>query len=251
MRKILLGLLLAALLSIFGAMVINGVEVAGIRLGYSVQEIIDENDNLDTAIATLATSIDTEYQATKDNLDYSFKRLQSEKQNYQTTIAYSTEEELKAANETEQYRLDYLWTTIGLYATKYNLVMRSDFSHGTSGVQDQYNISFTVRGEYLSVSEFIYDIEKDPSLGFRIEEFALVPYSDTELQGTFIIKNVSVDPSSLSASATITSGTITDNTNGIVNSNTINSTTSNNTQNTNRTNTSNNTNTSNTNTSSR
>lgn len=245
MRKILLGLLLAALLTIFGVMVINGIDVGGLRLGYSVQEIINENDNLDTAIATLSTNIDTEYQSAKDNLDFSFKRLQNEKQNYQTTIAYSTEEEIKAANETEQYRLDYLWTTIGLYATKHNLVMRSDFSHGTSGVQDQYNISFTVRGEYLSVSEFVYEIEKDPTLGFRIEEFALVPYSDTELQGTFLIKNVPVDPSSLSASATISTGTITDNINGSQNSNITNS-------NTQGTNTLNNTNTTNiTNTSSR
>ena len=96
-----------------------------------------------------------------------------------------------------------------MYAKKYNVAMKADLSHGSSGVNNQYNISFTAVGEYISISEFIYAIEKDSTLGFRIEEFAMVPYSEEYLQATFIIKNISIDPSSLSSSASVSSGTVT------------------------------------------
>lgn len=213
MRKILLSLLLVALLAIFAAMVISGFSVGRLTIGHSIQEIIEENNKLDTAIATLGTKIDTEYQTSKINLDASFKKLQTEKQTYQDTIAYSTPEDLMAANQTEEYKLDYLWTNIGLFATRNNLVMKVDLSHGSSGVSNQYNISFTAIGEYLSISEFIYAIEKDPSLGFRIEEFAIVPYSEDSLQATFIIKNVAIDKNSLSETTSVSSGTVTSNNN--------------------------------------
>lgn len=102
---------------------------------------------------------------------------------------------------------------------------------GSSGVQNYYNISFTAIGEYLSISEFVYAIEKDDTLGFRIEEFALVPYAevksqttsggsntqtsvpDIKLQATFIIKNVLIEPESLSGTA-VSTGTVTNNQNG-------------------------------------
>lgn len=213
MRKLLLTFLLLILLAIFGGMVVSGYEFGDLRVGYSIQDIIAENNKLDTQIATLGTKIDTEYQTARIGLDTSFKKLQTEKQNYQDLIAYSSQEELNAAIHTEEYKLDYLWTKIGSFATGNNLVMKSDLSHGTSGVSNQYNISFVVIGEYIDISEFVYAIEKEPTLGFRIEEFALVPYSEDTLQATFLIKNVAIDPASLNEQITVSSGTVTTNPN--------------------------------------
>lgn len=206
MRKVLITILLLALLAIFGVIVVSGLTVAHIPIGHSVQTIINKNAELDNNIANLEGRINREYSQTKSNLEASFSRLQSEKQTYLDTIAYTTQEELEAANKAEQYKLEYLWTTIGVYATQNNVTMKADVSYGSSGVPNQYNISFTVTGEYLSISEFIYAIEKDPSLGFRIEEFALVPYSENSLQSTFIIKNISIDQESISKSSSISTG---------------------------------------------
>lgn len=213
MRKVLIGFLLAILLAAFVMMVVSGLEIGNFRLGYSVKEVIDHNDKLDNDISGLKSKIETEYALAKSDLDRSFKKLQSEKENYQKTIAYTTEEEMLAAQQNEEYKLDYLWTNIGLYAKKNNIVMKADLTNGSSGVSNQYNISFTATGEYLSISEFVYAIEKDEKLGFRIEEFALVPYSENSLQATFIIKNVAIDPTSLSSSAAVQSNNAKTNTN--------------------------------------
>jgi len=211
MRKILIALLLVALLVLFGGIVYSGVTIGNVSLGYSIPQIINKNAELDKSIAQLSTEIETNYELAKVNLDASFKKLQAEKQNYQSTIAYTTDEELKNANKMEQYKLDYLWTNLGIYATNNGVIMKADLSHGTSGIKDQYNISFTAIGQYLALSEFVYAIEKDPELGFRIDEFSLVPYSEDTLQATFLIKNVTIDPNSLSRSASVANGTVTNN----------------------------------------
>lgn len=223
MRKVLITILLLALLTIFAVIVISGLTVANLPIGHSVQAIINKNTELDDNIANLGNRINKEYSQARSNLEASFARLQSEKQTYLDTIAYTTEEQLESANKAEQYKLDYLWTTIGLYATKNNVTMKADVSYGSSGVPNQYNISFTATGEYLSISEFIYAIEKDSSLGFRIEEFALVPYSENSLQATFIIKNISIDAESISKSSSIGTGDNTVNNSTNTDTNTVTS----------------------------
>ena len=206
MRKILISILLLALIAIFSVMVLSGLTIGKITIGRSVKEVVNKNDELDKSIEALETKIKTEYETSRGNLETSFKKLQTEKQTYQSTIAYTKEEELKNASTTEQYKMNYLWTNIGSYATKNDVVLKAEVSYGSSGLPNQYNISFTATGEYLSISEFVYAIEKDSNLGFRIEEFALVPYSENSLQATFIIKNIPIDPNSLSPSTGI-SGT--------------------------------------------
>lgn len=67
-----------------------------------------------------------------------------------------------------------------------------------TGVKGLYNIAFVATGEYISISEFIYAIEKDEKLGFKIENFQMVSNNDiNELRATFNIKNVAIDENSL------------------------------------------------------
>ena len=66
-------------------------------------------------------------------------------------------------------------------------------------------MKFTATGEYVGITDFIYDIENDSSLGFKIEEFKLLPattqQSDgkTNLSATFTCKNIAIniDPSAI------------------------------------------------------
>lgn len=219
MRKVLISFLLLILLALFAMMLISGVEVGNFALGYSIEDIINKNAELDISISKLGEKINKEYKLALSNLSTSFDKLQKEKENYEKTVAYMSSDEVQDANKEERYKLDYLWTKIGVNATQNNLILKADLSNGSSGVQNQYNISFTAIGEYLSISEFVYAIEKDDTLGFRIEEFALVPYSEEKLQATFIIKNIAILPESLSNSSSVSTGTVTTNPDGNSNNN--------------------------------
>lgn len=225
MRKILISLLVILLLVLLGMTVIYGMKIGNFELGHSVKEIIDNNDNLDVEISALTAEINTNYLKAQSSLNSSLAKLQTEKENYLNKVRYTTEEEMQKANVSEQYKISYIWTTIGLYATKnYCQSLKIEVSNSTSGVPNQYNLTITTTGNYLDISNFIYAIEKDSNLGFRIEEFNMVPYAQTTsnsqntneneneniLQATFMVKNITLDPASL-------------NTNNITNSNTSNS----------------------------
>ena len=202
MRRILISALIVILIAIFTLMAASGISIGKLKIA-SIGEIIQENKNLDDDIEKLNTAIETDYVSAKSNLDASLKKLQTSKQKYQDTIRYSTEEEIRAANQTEKYEIGFLWTKIGLYATKNNVVMQANVTSGS--ISGLYNISFTALGEYISISEFIRAIENDSKLGFKIEDFTLSPSSSTEnLQATFIIRNVSIDSESLTAAARTT-----------------------------------------------
>lgn len=200
MRKILLGFLTLILLAILGTAVIYGLELGTFHFGYSVRDIIEKNDELNLNLADLQTKINNEYASVQTSLSSSFIDLQNSKEAYLNKVKYSTEEEIQKANVAEQYKIGYIWTNIGLYATRNNCFLRKvEVSNSSSGIADQYNLTFTTIGEYLDISNFIYTIEKDASLGFRIEEFNMVPYTQgtNKLQATFMIKNIMLDPNSL------------------------------------------------------
>lgn len=92
----------------------------------------------------------------------------------------------------------------------------------------------------MGISEFIRDIEDDSDLAFKIEEFSMrTGASTSELQATFICKNIPIEGiSSLDTSANSASNTNQNTTNN-TNSNTTNSTSTNTTNTTNTTNSTN------------
>lgn len=202
MRRILLYTLIIILLALFTLMALSGVSIGKLRIA-SISEIIEENNKLDVEIEKLNTTIETDYVSANSNLDESFKKLQTSKKKYNDTIMFSTEEEIKAANQEEKYKIGYLWTKIGLYATKNDVVMQANVTQGS--VKDKYNISFTVVGEYISISEFIRAIENDSNLGFKIEDFSLSTNTDNLLKGTFIIRNIAIDSNSITSMTNATS----------------------------------------------
>ena len=208
MRKFLIMILIVILLVALGFMAIKGLEIGKFKI-HSIQDIIADNKELDEELATLSYSIDNDYETSKTNLQKSLQTLLKNKQDYQDAITFSTEDEIQKANQSEKYKLDYLWTKIGLYATKNGVVLQMNVSNSSSGLPSQYDISFTAIGEYLSISEFIYAIENDSNLGFKIEKFDLEDYvgtktdedgntvSDNLLKGSFVVRNVPLDQSSI------------------------------------------------------
>lgn len=216
MRKILIIILIIALLTAFGILVTSGITIGGLELP-AVEKIVSDNKNLDAKIAELDNEIKTKYTGAQTELEASLTKLKKSKQKYQETINYSTEDEIKAANQRERYKIDFIWTKIGMYATKNNVIVKMDVSAGT--VADLYNITFTATGQYLDISEFIYAIENDSKLGFKIEEFTMAPYSDDTLQSTFAVKNVAIDKDSLTANGEIVNNNINNNSNTTNNTN--------------------------------
>lgn len=204
MRKVLIMILIIIFVAVFGIMVTSGITLGAFEIP-AIEKIVNDNKELDNRIAELASSVDNDYKAALTNLDSSLRKEQASKQKYQDTITYSTEEEIKAASQMEKYEISFLWTKIGLYATGNNVTIQANVS--AASIVDLYNISFTATGTYIDITEFIEKIEKDPKLGFKIEDFTLREYSGEQLQAEFTIRNIAINKDTLNSSGNVVTTT--------------------------------------------
>ena len=200
MRKLLISILIVILLAIAGYMCYDGITVINFRIS-GIKEIKQLNESLDTQISVASRLISTDYPTELSNLSKSLKELKTEKENYDNLVNISTDEEVQSAAKFEKYEIESLWVMIGNHAKKEGVTMKMDINSSSTGTQGLYNLNFTVNGQYVGIADFIYDIENDSKLGFKIENFKLIPGSDTNiLTGTFTCKDISINIDSANVS---------------------------------------------------
>lgn len=190
MRKILISILIVALLVLAYFTVIDGLDILGFRI-LSIGEIADKNEELNNEIEKVSELTSVAYPKSKRDLQASAKTLLKQKDEYADLVSFSSNEKIDAASKFQVYDMEYLRTRLGSYATKNGVKIKIDVM--SAATEEEYNLKFTATGRYVGITEFISSIEKDTSFSFRIENFKLIPQSNTDtLQATFSINNVSI-----------------------------------------------------------
>lgn len=240
MKKLLILILIALLVTLTIFIVLNGVKIGNFEI-LGIQAIQEKNDELDQKIQQATKLASTDYKKVVSTLEENAQKLQKEKQNYEDITAVSSEGDITEAKQIKKYEIETLWVRLGNHATSEGTIMKMDVTKGTNSAADNYNLKFTATGSYISITDFISDIENDSMLGFKIEDFKMEP-SGSELQATFICKDVAIkDVSAITTEKKEETNVENQNTNST--NNTTNATnTTNSTNSTNKTNTSNNTN---------
>lgn len=211
MRRILLSILTILLIILVYFTFTNGISIGSFKI-LSWNELVENNNKLDKNIEDLEILSSVLYPQEQSKLNDSYKQLTLRKGEYADLVLYSTENELEKATQTEIYETEFLWTKLGNYATKNNGIdMKIDVVKGSSGQPNQYNLNFTLIGEYIYISDFISAVENDAKLGFRIDKFLLVPKIENSsnnnqseeqieqkvdtnlLQATFTVENVGIN----------------------------------------------------------
>lgn len=222
MRKLLISILTMILIVLAYLVVTDGILIGNFRI-LSWNDLVENNNKLDKDIENLEKLSSVTYPQEQTKLNDSYKQLKIKKDEYADLILYSSETEIAAATQTEIYETEFLWTKLGNYATKNNGIdMKIDVVKGSSGQKNQYNLNFTLIGEYAYISDFISSVENDSKLGFKINKFLLIPTSSNSnlLQATFTVENVGINIDI--ENSTNNNKTSTDNTN---NQNTVNTNT--------------------------
>lgn len=224
---ILIGLLLA--LSIF--IVLEGFEVGEVEI-LAYTGIQDRNKQLDETIQQASKLAEKDFKQAVSNVQDTSKQLEKVKKDYEDLTVVSSDGDVQAAAQIERYEIETLWVKLGNYATSEGAVVKIDIVQGnTSGT---YNLRFTVNGSYIAITDYISDIENDSTLGFKIEEFKMIP-SGNDLQGTFVCKEIAIKEISGGGSTNTGSGNNMSNANNMSNGNS--NTTTDASTNTNNTNT--------------
>ncbi len=233
MKKLLMLILIGLLLALSIFIVLSGFEVGNIEI-LSYMGIQNKNKELDEKIQEASKLTSKDYKQVITTVQDSSKKLEQTKKEYENLTVVSSEGDIQTATQIERYEVETLWVKLGNYATKEGAVVRIDIIQGNTN--DTYNLKFTVNGSYISITDFISDVENDSTLGFKIEEFKMVP-SSNNLQATFTCKEIAIKEVSETSNPNVGTTENQSNTNNTTNTNnattnTTNSTTTNNATNT-------------------
>ena len=230
MRKILISILVCLLLIGSAFFMVNGISKVNIK---GIKGLSEKNEQIEQKISDLSNVISVTYANTESNLKRTANTLQDSKTEYENQAALSNSQSPSYASQLETYDIDYLWTKLGNYARDEKVVIKIDLvASGTS--TNLYNLNFTTTGAYVNITNFIYEIENDSKLGFKIDEFKMNSSGDT-LTATFSCKEVPIKVGSIDQATsnnqggTTQSGSTTDTTGASAQGNTTSTTTGTNT----------------------
>lgn len=182
MRKILIGILTILLIIMAVLVITKGLTIGNFKI-LSVKQIIEGNDKLTAEISETEKLIRSNYPTELETLDSTVSSLLAAKEEYQDLADVSTKSEINKATTVETYTVEFLWTRLGRHATAEGVYL--------SYTPTNNSIKFTVSGDYIPILSFVSAIENDSKLGFRIENFKLIP-GGNNLQATFETRNINI-----------------------------------------------------------
>lgn len=182
MRKILIGILTILLIVMAVLVITKGLTIGNFKI-LSVKQIIEGNDKLTAEILETEKLIRSNYPTELETLDSTVSSLLAAKEEYQDLADVSTKSEINKATTVETYTVEFLWTRLGRHATAEGVYL--------SYTPTNNSIKFTVSGDYIPILSFVSAIENDSKLGFRIENFKLIP-GGNNLQATFETRNINI-----------------------------------------------------------
>lgn len=192
MKKLLILILIALLLALAGIIAINGVTIGKLNI-LGIRGIQDRSAELDEKIQEAGKLAQKDFQQAVKDVENNSEKLKNTKQEYEEMTAISSSSDVQSAVQLETYEIETLWVKLGNHATNEGATIKMDVTKGNNTTQNTYNLNFTVNGSYISITDFISDIENDETLGFKIEEFKLIPSgSDSNLQATFVCKDIAI-----------------------------------------------------------
>lgn len=165
----------------------KGLSVGQINaLSYS--EITTKNTQLNNEIGKLDNLNKNQYTSALGRLESAESTFNKTKKSYEQLASTASESEIAEVNKEEKYLLDYLWIKIGNYANENNIKVLIDY------METDRQINFDVSGPYISIINFIYDLENDSELAFDVDNIIMEGASTaSDANATFTVSNVLVE----------------------------------------------------------
>lgn len=197
MKDILITVISILLTVVIIICMVKGLTVGSFRI-LSISNIKQGSLNLDNEVDELNNLKNVTYKKKIDDLQTATKDLTTAKQKYLDLASVSSDEEIQEANLEQTYAMEFLWNKVGSYATKEGVTLKWDVS--STGVNNKYTLNFTTTGSYVGVISYIYALENDSDLAFRIENFKMTA-SGENVTATFTVNNVAIKAETISSTS--------------------------------------------------
>ena len=182
MKKLLILILIALLLALAFIVAINGVSIGRIEI-LGIRGIQNKSLELDEKIQQAGKLAQRDFKQAINDVENTAQELESKKEEYLNLLPQNLEDGTQTLPTLKRYEIETLWVKIGNHATSEGTVIKMDVVQGGSGIETSstetttstssnqdysyYNLNFTVNGSYISITDFISDIENDDELGFK------------------------------------------------------------------------------------
>ena len=203
MRKYLLVLILIVSGILCFSLMIGGLNVGDFKLIKSYDEVASISAEKKQIVTELKQTNGTEFVSKNTALSSAVNAYKNKKAQYEQLVSDGEIKQTNPYSSMDLYDIDFLWTTIGLYATQNKVTLQFDVSKNSSAavISNEYvmcDLNFTVTGEYIPITDFIYSIENDDKLNFQISDFVMEK-GGQNLQATFVVKEVPINSETLSS----------------------------------------------------
>lgn len=181
---------------------VRGISVGKVQI-LSISQIIQKNNELTKMIDDANNLNNVTYKNTLNSLQTETKQLSTAKSSYLSIASVSTEEEIKEANQESSYAKEFLWSKIGNHATSEGVNLKIVAT--STGVSNKNNLAFTVTGSYIGIRDFVYSLENDSDLNFKIENFKIQSGNTEEsLVSEFLVKDIGIKQEATTENPTTT-----------------------------------------------
>ena len=192
MRKILLIVIIVILLAFGIRAVFQGTSIGSMEI-LSVKQIGEKSEKFDGKIEEVNNLINSSYPSKKNELNEARKKEQTVKEQYFDEINSISDEELEDTLKIKNFDIEKIWAKVGNYAIDAGVnIELTQTKKSTTGAR---NMHFLVKGTYVAQINFLYLLEDDEELDYRIYNFKLVGEDDEMLIANFSIKEAIITPS--------------------------------------------------------
>lgn len=176
MKKILISILLilSALLTYFA--VVKHISFFGWRSN-NFADVKDEKINLDNQINVAKQINNQEYLSSVEGLETSIDEYKKTKLKYEAKTANVSDDTEIGIVKIKNYKIERIWVILQNYAKKEKIELELNLLDTTAS--NVYDLDVTLLGDYIGITDFLYDIENDDTLGFKITNFKLLPSTVT------------------------------------------------------------------------
>lgn len=178
--------------------IVNGLNFGNFKI-LSLKEIASKKAEVKLVETNLELE-KTKYDILKSKLEDEKTDFKKEQAKYES-ISFETVDIINKINTKEKYSIEYIWIKLGNYATASNVSIvvaepgnsfeNEKETNENSEVKEKDSIfKIKLSGSYTNVAEFIYNVENDVELKFKLDNIKMEYVSGTTISTTFDVKDI-------------------------------------------------------------
>ena len=99
---------------------------------------------------------------------------------------------IKEATKEDHYYVDWLWIVIGEYAKNNNLTLKIIDPRAGEQASNKGTVQINVIGRYQDIANFVFEVENDNELRFKLDNMSMTYNSDNKVSTTFDVLGMEV-----------------------------------------------------------